>query len=104
MKDSYREEIFNSLIEHPSWKNELESFASLLGEYDWLVVPAQGKKQIKSLKTKTTQLKLSKSKLVQITALIAKSQKSKIVQSARNSKGSYTYCIPIIRNVLYCFW
>ncbi|MFH2139133.1 MAG: HD domain-containing phosphohydrolase [Candidatus Omnitrophota bacterium] len=97
MKVSYKEETFNKLIEHPSWKIELDCFSKIIGNAEWAVI-SDNKKNYKSL-GKNSKLKAlsSKDSVKHINKLIPLAQKSRKIQKKISSDGSCFYCVPVIR-------
>lgn len=96
MKSSYQEKLFQRFIEHPSWKNEVESFAKIIGSYSWLIIPDPNTFPTKSKKIYST-VTPSSSCIKTINGLFAKAKKTKRVQRILKKSGLY-YCIPIARS------
>lgn len=96
MKHSYQEILFQKLIEHQSWKGEIDSFAQIIGSCSWLIIPdfhTFGGKQKKVYSALTP----SKECIEIINLLLAKAKRTKRVQSKATKEKRFYYCIPITR-------
>ncbi len=96
MKRSYQEQLFQKLIEHPSWKGEIESFAEIIGSCSWIIIPDSNTFPGKQKKIYSSS-PLSKECIATINPLLLKARKTRRVQSISDKHGKLYYCIPISR-------
>ncbi len=97
MNERYQEELFYKLLQHPSWKNEIEAFNRIIGRAVWLLLPATfnfrtGFKKLIRLKKDIDELNLSL-----IKKALHGAKKSGRVQTFRDKNGEFYYCVPITR-------
>ena len=103
MKNSYQEELFQRLIDHPSWKGEVESFAQIIGSCSWLIIPDPNTFPGKHKKIYSTIVPSPKC-IDTINPLLMKARKTRQVQSVTYGNKELFYCIPIARtNQTYGF-
>ncbi len=96
MKSSYQDELFQKLIDHQSWKGELEVFTQIIGSCSWLIVPDSNTFLGKHNKIYST-IALSKECINTINPLLLKTKKTRRVQSLITKNNHFFYCIPITR-------
>jgi len=96
MKNAYQEELFQKLITHTSWKNQIGSFAKLIGSYSWVLIPRATNGSGKSSKIYSSGESTKKYNSI-ILSLVEKVRKTKQCQMTAGKNGRRFYCIPIIR-------
>lgn len=96
MKISYQEELFQKLVDHPSWKGEVDCFAQIIGCCSWLIIPELHTFPGKNKKIYST-IVPSKECIDTINHLLLTARKTRRVQSIRDKDNELYYCIPIAR-------
>lgn len=96
MKNSYQEELFQKLIDHPSWKSEIEAFTRIIGSCSWLIIPDPNAFPGKNKQIYST-IAPSKKCIDTINPLLLKARKTRRVQSITSPDRELFYCIPIHR-------
>ncbi|MCG2710916.1 MAG: HD domain-containing protein [Candidatus Omnitrophica bacterium] len=94
MKSSYQEELFQKLINHPAWKEEVASFAQIIGSCSWMIIPDLNNFPGKNKKIYST-IEPSKENIAAINPLLIKARKTRRVQSITAKDKGLFYCIPI---------
>ncbi|MBU4306007.1 MAG: GAF domain-containing protein [Candidatus Omnitrophica bacterium] len=97
MKDSYQEEFFAKFIEHPSWRNEIETFDKFIGSATWLIYPHKFDKSFRPEKHAFPGKELLNNEISVITPMIIKTKATNQIQKTISANGRYFYTIPIIR-------
>lgn len=97
MKYSDQDELFQKFIEHPSWKNEIETFGKLIGKAAWILLPDPSAQIPKSIKKSFGTKKSRQEILSTIVPLLKKAKKSQQIQKTKTKANKYFYCIPITR-------
>ena len=101
MKNTYQEELFNKLLNHQRWKNEIESVSKVIGTATWVLISKNGKFYTFT-DDEDRAKKATKTTTPDISNTLFRAKKTHKTEKIICNDGSYTYCIPIIRdNISY---
>jgi len=104
MTISNQKELFKSLIEHHSWRQEVESFSKLIGPAIWLVIPNPDNNNFDYRNYTLGNKEAAKTHARTINELIPKARKTRRPQKLTLANGKYVYCVPISRSgQMYCY-